>query len=307
MAWGGPKQKKKKTAAPKRAARRRGPTTEREEVMMDGDFDDEEEDDDEYFAPPPGASVVTASVQQSGAGAASFIIPRKASIESDNKPHKLTIGVITLNPHFMHYTAPGLSPHAYLQTRTQNTSEYPFLPSSQVSVFFDGNFVTTSSMKHVSPGESFQSFLGVDPSVKVDYRPVRQTHSSSGMWSKTSSTQYDHRTVITNNKQIPIEIIIAKVFPRSTDEMIRISLISPTREEVDAEEHKHHFDQVSATDSEVINHLAEGEGGVNTIMHNKLTNNMVWARTIQPTKKQDVIFSYSIARPSDQQIDIVNN
>lgn len=73
--------------------------------MMDmSDVMMEEEEEGEYYAPaPPEASISTASVQQSGAGAATFVIPRKATIESDNKPHKLTIGVITLSPHFMQF------------------------------------------------------------------------------------------------------------------------------------------------------------------------------------------------------------
>jgi uncharacterized protein (TIGR02231 family) len=256
----------------------------------------------------PGASVSTASVQKSGAGAATFTIPRKASIESDNKPHKLTIAVIELAPHFMYYTAPGLSPHAYLQTRTPNTSDYPFLASEQVSVFFDGNFVTTSSMKHVSPGESFHSFLGVDSSVKVDYRPVRQTRGSSGVWTRTSTVQYDHRTVVTNNKQHPIEIIVAKVFPRSSDDRIKIRLIEPSQESVTAQESKmSQASQGSVNDVEIANVIAEsGERHVDSIMHNPLTNNMVWARTIEAGAKQDFIFSYNISYPGDEDIEVID-
>lgn len=205
------------------------------------------------------------------------------------------------------YTAPGLSPHAYLQTRTQNTSEYPFLASEQVSVFFDGNFVTTSSMKHVSPGESFHSFLGVDPSVKVDYRPVRQTHRSTGVWTKSSTIQYDHRTVISNNKSVPIEIIVAKVFPRSTDEKIKVDLVEPSREIVEAEESKRgRNERVPGSEAEMIDQLAESEGRVDTVMQNKLTNNMVWARTINPSKKTDIQFSYTVSHPSDQNVETNN-
>ena len=290
------------TSVRKKKARRRAP--EREEKLME--MDDFEE-------PEPEASVSTASVQKSGAGAATFVIPRKASIGSDNKPHKLTIAVISLNPHFMHYTAPGLSPHAYLQTRTPNTSDYPLLASDQVSVFFDGNFVTTSSMKHVSPGESFHSFLGVDSSVKVDYRPVRQTKSTTGMWSKLSSVRYDHRTVITNNKQQPIEIIVAKVFPRSSDDRIKIRLISPTQETINEEESKMAENRTltPTNDVEVTSifdeHMRDANGRqVNSIMHNKLTNNMVWARTIESGRKEDFIFSYSVSHPSDEEIEEAN-
>lgn len=42
---------------------------------------------------------------------------------------------------------------AYLQARVVNTSPYPLLPSPRVSLFIDGCFVTTTKVKHVSPGE----------------------------------------------------------------------------------------------------------------------------------------------------------
>ena len=48
-----------------------------------------------------------------------------------------------------------------------NHTEYELLPSDDVSIFFDDNFTTKTSMTSVSPGESFQAFIGIDPAVKV--------------------------------------------------------------------------------------------------------------------------------------------
>jgi hypothetical protein len=39
-------------------------------------------------------------------------------------------------------------------------------------------------MKLVQPGEDFQAFLGIDPSVKVEYLPVRTIVSNTGIFSK---------------------------------------------------------------------------------------------------------------------------
>lgn len=49
-----------------------------------------------------------------------------------------------------------------------NNTDYLLLASNDVSIFFDNSFVTKTSLTSVSPGESFQTFLGIDPAVKVN-------------------------------------------------------------------------------------------------------------------------------------------
>ena len=149
-------------------------------------------------APPKReAGVATASVSASG-GSAMFTIERPAMIDSDDKPHSVTIVSLSLASKFRHYCTPALSPAAYVQVRlrddavaarihthsayllraavclcvcasgwvqatTTNTSPYLLLASEQVNVFCDGSFIAQTRLNDVNPGESFRSFLGVDP------------------------------------------------------------------------------------------------------------------------------------------------
>ncbi|CAN0300733.1 unnamed protein product, partial [Ectocarpus sp. 13 AM-2016] len=62
---------------------------------------------------------------------------------------------------------PAKAPAAYLQAKATNNTDYLLLASIDVSIFFDNSFVTKTSLTSVSPGESFQTFLGIDPAVKV--------------------------------------------------------------------------------------------------------------------------------------------
>jgi hypothetical protein len=48
-----------------------------------------------------------------------------------------------------------------------NVTDYLLLASDDVSIFFDNRFVTKTALRSVSPGESFDVFLGIDPAVKV--------------------------------------------------------------------------------------------------------------------------------------------
>lgn len=49
-----------------------------------------------------------------------------------------------------------------------NDTDYLLLASEDVSIFFGNSFASKTSLDSVSPGESFQAFLGIDPSVKVN-------------------------------------------------------------------------------------------------------------------------------------------
>ena len=58
------------------------------------------------------------------------------------------------------------------QTRqATNNTDYLLLASDDVSIFFGNSFATKTSLESVSPGETFQTFLGIDPTVKVKTRP----------------------------------------------------------------------------------------------------------------------------------------
>ena len=54
---------------------------------------------------------------------------------SDNKPHKVTVAVLTLEAAFQHYSPVCRTPSAFLQATCVNVTEYTLLPSSQVCVF----------------------------------------------------------------------------------------------------------------------------------------------------------------------------
>lgn len=258
-------------------------------------------------------------VSGNDAGSTTFVIPRKVTIESDNKPHKVTVTITSFSPQMVHYVSASLSAFVYLQAKTQNTSLYPLLPSDKVAVFLDGNFMTTTSIKQTSPGEFFNVFLGVDPSIKVQYMPCRTNQYVKGWLSGTEVKKYFYSTVVHNTKQRPIRIIIAEVFPRSADEKISIELLDPppaslTKASSDTAPIMNEQDVIAALDG-------FGSGGAEPttqggtpratpswprdfVTQNKFTNNIVWLKTLQPGEKTEVKFSYRVAWPQGQSIGI---
>jgi uncharacterized protein (TIGR02231 family) len=123
-----------------------------------------------------------------------------------------------------------LSPYAYLKASAVNNTEYPFLPGS-TNVFLDNNFVSNSHMDFISPGEEFKLFLGIDESMKVEYKFLQREKKEAGMFSKTIQYIYNYQIQITNTKKTDEEITVWDQLPISNNERIQVKLISPLYKE----------------------------------------------------------------------------
>lgn len=235
-------------------------------------------------APPPMATAATAKVESSGA-ATTFHIERRATVDSDNKGHKVTVAILNLSSRFRHYAVPALNTVAYLQCLTTNTSDYTLLSSDMVNVFMDGSFISKTSIVTVAPGEKFRTFLGVDKAVKVEYRPVGAVHEEKGFFSKTDEQRFKFVTTIKNAKSMPIRMVVADMLPRSDDATIKVKLVSPTAEEV-AEGTK----------------MQETKSGEPSIAQVRVTNNLVWQYDVMPGDRKKITFEYTVEHPANRSV-----
>jgi hypothetical protein len=259
------------------------------------------------------------------AGSTIFIIPRKVTITSDNKPHKVIVTTISFNQtsHIIHYVSPSISTYVYLQSKTQNISSYPLLSSHKVSVFLDGNFASTTFLPQTSPNEYFHVFLGVDPTVKVQYMPCKTIQSMRGWLSinEREAKRYSYSTVIQNTKNKRISILIAEILPRVANDKITIELLEPIPSSLMKPTHDtgpilNEQDVIAGLDGFQGSETTAGtsdRNGTNTlssswsrdfVTQNKYTNNIVWLKTVQPGEKIEVKFSYRVTWPQNQSIGI---
>eukprot|EP00752_Nemacystus_decipiens_P006822 g6124.t1 len=179
--------------------------------------------------PPPPAKPAMAQVEggSGGMGAVSFVVDKPADIKSNGQAKKLTVGVLQLSAEVTHYIVPAKEPAAYLQAKATNNTDYLLQASDDVSIFFDNSFVTKTSLASVSPGESFQTFLGIDPAVKITVAPPRKTSKKRGIFSKSNHVTHTHSTSVSNKKRVPVTCVIVDAMPRSTDEIIKVVLKQP--------------------------------------------------------------------------------
>ncbi|XP_067674169.1 protein F37C4.5-like isoform X1 [Haliotis asinina] len=157
----------------------------------------------------------------------SYEIARQTSIPSDNLPHKVSVGIFDVKPKLEYITIPKVEPRAYLQAKVTNNSVFTLLPGA-TSIFLDNSFVAKAEIKLVSPGEEFLCSLGVDPAVKVIYKPLKKFKASTGLISKTTNTTYEQVVEIKNTHEYSIDIVLKLQVPRSSDDKIKVTLLVPS-------------------------------------------------------------------------------
>ncbi|CAE6436894.1 unnamed protein product [Rhizoctonia solani] len=151
---------------------------------------------------------------------ATFGIPGRNNIPSDEGSHKVLITVLDL-------------PVDLEWGKIINSSEFTLLPG-ETSVFMDHNFVFKSHMEHISPNESFKTLLGVDPALRVVY-PIAKAHNRtitySGLSFMTKEQQsvsyHSQKILIRNSRQTSVCVRILDHVPVSIDTQIGVNIISP--------------------------------------------------------------------------------
>ncbi|MDP8203590.1 MAG: mucoidy inhibitor MuiA family protein [Candidatus Tenebribacter mawsonii] len=184
----------------------------------------------------------SASTVESGATSVVFDIDGSNTIKSDNEPHLVTITIQEFPAGFRYSTIPKHSQFAYLKAKVKNVSEYPFLPGD-TNIFLDNNFVANSYLKAVAPTEEFWTFLGVDESIKVEYKFVKKFDETGGLFVEKNKKIFEYLIKITNNKKTQEEIVVWDQLPISQNEKIKVKLVEPDYKEdteiLKIDEHKY--------------------------------------------------------------------
>jgi len=210
----------------------------------------------------------------------SFTIQRKTTILSDGKAHKVTIKTLDkLDATFLYSITPTVSGYAYLKAIIKNTADFPLL-AGELNVFMDSSFVAKSAIDLINPFESFGLYLGIDASIKVDYRPTRKSNAASGFISKSITEDIKDVTVITNNKPKQVEVVILQQLPKSTDSNLKVKIVTPEIE---------HDDPI------------EDDPDDKTAVIVTTNNHVRWRFTLPAKDKKEIEFSYTIERPADRE------
>lgn len=98
--------------------------------------------------------------------------------------------------------------------------------------FCENEFVNESQIHPIVPNDTFELFLGIDESIKVERKMVNKYTESKGFLGGKKKVTYEFEIVVTNTKQSRETIDVIDQFPISQNEKIKIELIEPDEKEV---------------------------------------------------------------------------
>ncbi len=209
------------------------------------------------------SEVATATVE-SEATSASFVVPGKITVASDNEPRKVAITTTSLPAVLNYQSVPKHNAVAFLSAKMKNTTDFPFL-AGEVSTFLGGRFVATAPMKTVMPSEEFELPLGADEGISVKHQLVNRFNEDTGLTNKNRRITYEYLITIQNNKTTAEKITFRDQYPISSNEKIVVKLLSP--------------DEKSAT--------READG------------KLVWTWDLKPGEKREARLKFSVEYPKD--------
>ncbi|MDZ8117158.1 mucoidy inhibitor MuiA family protein [Pontiella agarivorans] len=240
------------------------------EVSLANSFGSDSEVSSWAEAQPAPIKQRMSSVSRKGASVV-FEVKGQSDIESDNVEHRVAVTSVKLPSVFRYSSVPKLSPLAYLKANAENTGEHPFL-EGKANVFLDGNFVTSTQMELVAPGEEFWVFLGADESMKVEHKLIKKYQSKEGFGGKTVRHTYEYLMTVKNTHSVPEEVIVWDQLPISGSEGLDVELIEP--------KYSKDTDALKIDDEMRIS----------------------WFRTLKPGEEWQIPFSFRVEAPRDMNI-----
>ncbi|EFO92165.1 hypothetical protein CRE_11145 [Caenorhabditis remanei] len=215
---------------------------------------------------------MTSAAVKSSNIASEFSIGRPATIDDRTEEYKVNIGQFTLPTKLSNVTVPSRNAAAFLVANSVNSSDYP-LVAGQASIFLDGAFVNKGEFEDAVVSQKFEVSLGVDPNIRVEYKPVRNYQEQSGTVEKINSQVTEKTTSVTNLRPNTVLLTIREQLPRSTDSRIKVSfrvrLESPEAKEV-AESSTEPVVGAEITPEKILDYtveLAPGQSGTFTVRY----------------------------------------
>ncbi|VDK58235.1 unnamed protein product [Anisakis simplex] len=241
------------------------------------------------FGTPPAMAYAAVNVAPVSTGdtvlSTVFVIARPATIPSDSSEHKVTIATMEMKPTMIHETIPSKNTNVFLTASVLNSSQFPFLPG-QANVYLNNSFVAKSHIKAVSPNERFVCSLGVDPGIKLEYKPLHKFSEQIGLLTKSASIVNEQRIVIKNTKKEKILLTLREHVPKSTDDKIKIKLFSPE------------------IDQKVANSTAAPNKGELPPIGARLdsSHNLEWTMNIEPSTESEVVVKWTVEHPNGETV-----
>ncbi|CAD5219994.1 unnamed protein product [Bursaphelenchus okinawaensis] len=222
-----------------------------------------------------------------------FTVPQKKTIYSENSELKVTIVALELDPVLHFDCVPRRNFGVFLTASAINTSSYPLL-AGMASVYVDSSFSAKIPLPSVYSGERFDCPLGIDPSIKVQYRPVQKYLQKSGMLNNYTMTMYEQKVTVKNGKaEEGVLVTLIDHLPKSADEKIKVKLYAPEIKPVQP------YTGIGTNDD--LKQLKAPEAGARLNDY----HNLEWTVVLNPLEEKEYSIKYGVEIPPAEVVEYV--
>ncbi|MCX5707572.1 MAG: mucoidy inhibitor MuiA family protein [Candidatus Omnitrophica bacterium] len=230
--------------------------------------------DSANVAMPAAAPQVAYATPQEKGIAVVYTISHKVSIKPDGTDNKLPVSTQMLKADFEYSAYPRAAATAFLGSRVVNAKDLQLL-SARVNVFLEGDFVGTSSIPNIGPGEEFDLYLGADENVKVKRELLEKKVDETliaNIASPNRKTNFKYKITVENYKSRKIKVKLFEAMPIPQDDRIKAKI-----------------EKVSLEPK--IKDWKDRKGV------------WLWDLELNPGQKQEITYSFTVDHPRDMQVE----
>lgn len=177
--------------------------------------------------PQVAASDGSFSTARPSGGAVVFAIPGRRTVPGDGSEQRLPVGARSFPVVLEYATTPKLVPEVYRRGRLKYTGDAPLLPGA-LSTFAGADFVGTSAIETVTPGEELVLSFGTDDRFKVERTLVSRELDHPGAGRRTARYTFHYRITVTNFGDKAERVLVADQVPVSETDRVLVKLLETT-------------------------------------------------------------------------------
>ena len=168
-------------------------------------------------------SKMEAAVQ--AGGAVVFAVPGRRSIAGDGSAQRIPVGTQTFATDVELAAVPKLVPEVFRRARVSYDGEVPLLPGP-VATYVDGDYVGSSSIAAVVPGETFELAFGADERLRVERQMLTRRQEFIGPAKKTVRYTFHFRIRVANFSGRERVVEIADQLPVSELDRVTVKAVA---------------------------------------------------------------------------------
>jgi uncharacterized protein (TIGR02231 family) len=195
-----------------------------------------------------------------GSGAVVFAVPGRRTILGDGSAQRIPVGTQTFAATIELAAVPKLVPEVFRRARVTYDGEIPLLPGP-VATYVDGDYVGTSHIGAVVPGEEFELAFGTDDRVRVERQLVARKQEFLGPGRKTVRYTFHFRIRVSNYSGADAVIELKDQLPVSEIDRVTIKILE-------------------------LEHDGDGEAGL-----------LRWELAVKDGGEEEVTFKFSVTAP----------